>query len=67
MESNNELNEIDIKNCTCHYFDDIININDSDLDNVLVDEKIIQFFFLFKMLHKKLCLVQSLYMLFLIK
>ena len=29
MESNNELIEIDNENCTCYYFDDIININDS--------------------------------------
>ena len=33
MESNNELKEIDIKNFTCYYFDDIINNN--DLDNFL--------------------------------
>ena len=39
MESNNELNKIDIKNCTCYYFHDIININDLDLDNILLDEK----------------------------
>ena len=30
----NKLKEIDIKNRTCYYFDDIININDLDLDNV---------------------------------
>ena len=24
MESNNELNEIDIENCTCYYFGDIM-------------------------------------------
>ena len=28
MESNNDLKEIDIKNCTCFYF-----------DNILLDEK----------------------------
>ena len=28
MDSNNELKEIDIKNCTCYYFDDIIKIED---------------------------------------
>ena len=39
MESNIELQEIDIKNHTCYYFDDIININDFDLDNILLDEK----------------------------
>ena len=35
MESNDESKEIDIKNCTCYYFDDLININDFDLDNIL--------------------------------
>ena len=30
MESNNELKEIDIKNRTCYYFDDIIKIEDFD-------------------------------------
>ena len=39
MESNIELQEIDIKSHTCYYFDDIININDFDLDNILLDEK----------------------------
>ena len=38
-ESNNELKEINIKNRICYYFDDIININDLDLDNISVDEK----------------------------
>ena len=28
--SNNKLTEVDIKICTYHYFDDIININDLD-------------------------------------
>ena len=32
MESNNELKEIDIKNCRCYYFDEIVNINNFDLD-----------------------------------
>ena len=26
MENNDELKEIDVKNCTCYYFDDIINL-----------------------------------------
>ena len=39
MGSNNALKEIDIKNYKCHYFDDIINIEDIDLDNVLIDRK----------------------------
>ena len=32
---NNELKGIDIKNRTCYYFDDIINIVDLDLDNIV--------------------------------
>ena len=39
MESNDELKEIDIKSCTCYYFDGIINIEDFNLDNILIDEK----------------------------
>ena len=33
MESNDKLEEVDIKNHTCYYFDDMIRIEDSDLDN----------------------------------
>ena len=39
MESKNELKEIDIINCTCYYFDDIVKIENLDLDNILMDEK----------------------------
>ena len=39
MESNNKLKEISIKNCICYYFNDIIKIEDSDIDNILIDEK----------------------------
>ena len=37
----NKLKEIDIKNHTCYYFDDIIEIKDFDFDfdNILIDEK----------------------------
>ena len=34
MESNGKLKEIDIKNCTCYYFNNIIKIEDFDFDNV---------------------------------
>ena len=36
MESNYELEDIDIKNRTCYYFDDIIKIEDFDLNNILI-------------------------------
>ena len=39
MESNDELKEINIKNRTFYYFDDIIKIEDFNLDNILIDEK----------------------------
>ena len=39
MKSNNELKEINIKNSTCYYFDDIIKIEDFDFDNISLDEK----------------------------
>ena len=33
------LKEIDLKNCTCFYFDEVIEIEDSDFANILIDEK----------------------------
>ena len=39
MESKDELKEIDFKNRTCYYFDDIIRDLDIDFDNILLDEK----------------------------
>ena len=35
----NEFKEVDIKNCTCYYFDDKIKIEDFDFDNIFIDEK----------------------------
>ena len=39
MDSKDVLKEIDIKNCTCYYFDDIIRIEDFNIDNISIDEK----------------------------
>ena len=39
MDSNNELKQIDIKNCRCYYFHDTFKIIDFVLDNVLIDGK----------------------------
>ena len=44
MENNNKLKEIDIKKCTCHYFDDIINVNGVDIVNILLDKKSLENF-----------------------
>ena len=36
---NNESHKVNIKNCICHYFDDIIKFEEFDFDNLLLDEK----------------------------
>ena len=38
MKSNDGLKQTDIKNHTCYYFGDIININDLDLENIFIDK-----------------------------
>ena len=40
MESKNELKETNIKDHTCDHFDDISKIEDFDLGNILIDEKL---------------------------
>ena len=40
MESINELKEIDIKSCTCCYFDDIMRVRYFDFSDILLDEKL---------------------------
>ena len=39
MESNNKLKQIDIKNRTRYYFDNIIKFEDFGLNKILIDEK----------------------------
>ena len=52
--NNDELKEIVIKNCTCYYFNDIIRTGDSDLDNILIDEKSYKYIFICNILYKSL-------------
>ena len=40
MEIRNELKEIDIKNCVCYYFDDIINGTNINFSNISSDKKL---------------------------
>ena len=40
MAKNNVLTKINIEKRTCYDLDDIININDTDLDNNLLNEKL---------------------------
>ena len=35
----NEFKEVEIKNCTCYYFDDIIKLEDFNHYNILIDKK----------------------------
>ena len=35
----NKVKHIDIKNCACYFFDDIINIKNFNLNNVKIYEK----------------------------
>ena len=66
MESNDKSKEIDTKNLenhTCYYCDDIININNLDLNNILKDKNHMKIFW-FAMLHTKLLMLQSFYVLF---
>ena len=39
MPTNNESKESDITVRTCYHFDQIININDFDRDNILLKKK----------------------------
>ena len=39
MKIKNEFKRIDIKNRTCYYFDDIIRVEDTDFDNILLEKK----------------------------
>ena len=39
MESKNGFAKINIKNCTCYCFDDIMTVIDIDFNNILLNEK----------------------------
>ena len=44
LESKNELKEIDIKNCTCYYFDDISKDKDIYAANILLDKRLYEIY-----------------------
>ena len=54
MASNGKLKDIDIKNRTCYYFDDVIKINDFNLDNILIDEKLYKNILVYNISYKTL-------------
>ena len=63
MESNDELKEIGIKNRMFYYFDDVIKIQDTEFDNILI-VKISWFMSLRTKLNwgKTIALLDSIYM-----
>ena len=64
MENNNELNKVGIKNRTCYYFDDIIDINNLGLDNTLLDEKSYENTLIYDVVYKILFCAKPLHIIF---
>ena len=54
MGSNKLLKEIDNKNHTCYYLDDIIKIEHFDLNNILIDENSYENILVYKISYKSL-------------
>ena len=54
MNGDNRLKDIDIKNRTFDCFDDIININDLNLDNILINEKPYEIILFYNVAYKTL-------------
>ena len=54
MESNDKLKDIDIKNRTCYYFDDITKIEDFGINKILIDEKPYKNILAYKISYKSL-------------
>ena len=54
------MKEINIRNCTCYYFDDLIKIEDFGFDNTLLDEKSYKNILVYDISHKTLIDTKSL-------
>ena len=54
MGNNNKFKETDTKNRTFYYFNDIIKIEDFDLDNISIDEKLYENILVYNILYKNL-------------
>ena len=52
MENKSKLKKIEIKSCTCFYFDGEININDLPIDNILLDEKLCESYLIYDIADK---------------
>ena len=64
MNSYDKLKEIDSKNCTCCYFDDIIKTEEFDLDNILIDEKSCENILIYNIFYKNLIAAKPLHIRF---
>ena len=56
----NEYKKVSIKNCGCYYFDDIINFEDFDFENIFLDKKLNENFFICDLSQKTLVGAKSL-------
>ena len=54
MKSENELQEIEIKNHVCYYFDDIINGTKINFSNILLNKKLYENISVYNILYKTL-------------
>ena len=54
MENNDKFKEIDIKNRTCYYLEDIIKNEEFDIDNILIDEKFYKNILVYNISYKSL-------------
>ena len=54
MKNNDKLKEINIKNRTSYYFDDIIKFEYFDIDSILIDEKSYQNVLVYNISYKTL-------------
>ena len=52
MESKDELKEIDIKNRTYHYFNNIVAVSDIYSGNILLDGKLYENILIYDILYK---------------
>ena len=54
MESKHELKEINIKNCACFYFENLIRVFNFNFDNTLLEEKLYENISVYGMSYKAL-------------
>ena len=58
------MKKVNIKTCTCYYFDDIIRFEDFNFSNVSEDKKSRKIFFFYDILYKTLIGTKLLHIMF---